>query len=290
MEQLLHHLRSLGFTEIESKIIVELARHGPAGGYEIAKRLGASRSNVYAAMQRLERQGALLKEPGEPARYKALRPEELTRLISERVESSLAFVEKILPRPEGVQDSFTQSDGDKAVLDQAARQLAGAREEIVVDLWREEAALLQKELAAAESRGVRVLWACESSEQGISRTLAWPGWKGTQERKRGGRKFSLVVDRAWCMIGMRGGELDTSALVTTHPVMVELLLSQFSQELVLFELEQDMGKELEERYGAHFDVIQKEYLSPEPEDELGIEAMKGNDRPASQKRDRISAP
>ena len=46
MDQLLHHLRHLGFTEMESKIMVELARQGSASGYEVAKRLGVSRSNA----------------------------------------------------------------------------------------------------------------------------------------------------------------------------------------------------------------------------------------------------
>ena len=67
MEQLSHHLRNLGFTEIESKIMVDLAEYGPAGGYEVAKRLGASRSNVYAAMRRLERQGHLSEWTGNPS-------------------------------------------------------------------------------------------------------------------------------------------------------------------------------------------------------------------------------
>ncbi len=53
MERLLHHLRNLGFTEMEAKVMVELSRQNAASGYEVAKRLGASRSNVYAALQRL---------------------------------------------------------------------------------------------------------------------------------------------------------------------------------------------------------------------------------------------
>lgn len=57
MEQLLLHLRNLGFTEMESKIMVELATKGQASGYEVAKQLGVSRSNVYAALQRLTQQG-----------------------------------------------------------------------------------------------------------------------------------------------------------------------------------------------------------------------------------------
>lgn len=269
MEQLLHHLRNLGFTEIESKIMVDLAEHGPAGGYEVAKRLGASRSNVYAAMQRLERQGALQRESGEPVRYKALKPEDLTRMISGRVEASLAYVEKSLPRQEKDGEPFLNVEGDRAVMELAAKKLAQAEREIVVDVWREEATLLREELEAAENRGVRVLWACDGPDNGLARTLAWPGWKGISERKRGGRKFSFVIDREWCMLGMRGGEMDTQALVTSHPVMAELLLHHFSQEMVLFELEQDMGRQLEERYGSHYGAIQGKYVACGPDNQEG---------------------
>ncbi|MFC7680557.1 TrmB family transcriptional regulator [Paenibacillus sp. GCM10028914] len=261
MEQLLNHLRNLGFTEIESKIMVDLAEHGPAGGYEVAKRLGASRSNVYAAMQRLERQGALERGAGEPVRYNTLKPEELTRLISSRVEASLAYVEKSLPRPEGHAAPFQSVDGDKEVLERVARKLAQAESEIVVDVWREEATLLREELEAAEKRGVRVLWACDGPDDGLARTLAWSGWKGIEERKQGGRKFSFVIDREWCMLGMRGGEMDTQAVVTEHPVMAELLLHHFSQEMVLYELEQDIGRQLEDTYGPYFGRIQSKYIA-----------------------------
>ncbi|UNK19107.1 TrmB family transcriptional regulator [Paenibacillus sp. N3/727] len=263
MEQLLNHLRNLGFTEIESKIMVDLAEHGPAGGYEVAKRLGASRSNVYAAMQRLERQGALQRGSGEPVRYKTLKPEELTRMISGRVEASLAFVEKSLPRQDGNEAPFLSVEGDKAVLEQVTRKLAQAETEIVVDVWREEATLLREELEAAENRGVRVLWACDGPDNGLARTLAWTGWKGIEERKQGGRKFSFVIDREWCMLGMRGGEMETQAVVTAHPVMAELLLHHFSQEMVLFELEQDMGRQLENTYGPHYGRIQRKYIASE---------------------------
>ncbi|WP_106769046.1 TrmB family transcriptional regulator [Paenibacillus faecalis] len=265
MEQLLNHLRSLGFTEIESKIIVDLAQHGPAGGYEVAKRLGASRSNVYAAMQRLERQGALQREDGEPVRYKTLKPEELTRMISGRVEASLAYVEKSLPRQSGNAEPFVSIQGDKDVFEHVIRQLSQAEYEIVVDVWREEAALLREELEAAENRGVRVLWACDGPDHSLARTLAWTGWNGIEERKQGGRKFSFVIDRHWCMLGMRGGEMDTEAVVSSHPVMAELLLHHFSQEMVLYELEQDMGEQLEDTYGLYFSRIQSKYITLEEE-------------------------
>ena len=43
--------------------------------------------------------------------------------------------------------------------------------------------------------------------------------------------------------------------------MTELLLNHFAQELVLYELEQDMGEELESRYGHRYEELSARYWS-----------------------------
>lgn len=52
----------------------------------------------------------------------------------------------------------------------------------------------------------------------------------------------------------------TQALVTEHPLMVKLLLEYFAQELILYELEEDMGEELERRYGRRFEHMMNKYV------------------------------
>ncbi|MBY9079960.1 TrmB family transcriptional regulator [Paenibacillus sp. HN-1] len=267
MEQLLVHLRSLGFTEMESKIMVELASIGQSSGYEVAKRLGVSRSNVYAALQRLTQQGYVRCGDGEPARYSVLAPEELAKMISGRVEASLAFVEKEMPRGGLVSATFYNVEGERNVMDALSRQLHAAEHEIVVDVWREEASLLRSELEEAERRGVRLLWAFDGGNA-ASPYLPWQPLAGNAEPE--GRKFSFVIDRKWCMLGMRG-EDGAQAVVTEHRVLVELLLAHFTQEMVLFELEQDMGPELERRYGHRYSDIYQRYISGDGEESAAEE-------------------
>jgi sugar-specific transcriptional regulator TrmB len=259
MEQLLLHLRNLGFTEMESKIMVELAAKGQASGYEVAKQLGVSRSNVYAALQRLTQQGYVRCGEGEPARYSVLNPDELALMISGRVQASLHFVESEMPRGGPVSPSFYNLEGERNVLGTLVRQLNTAKREIVVDVWREEASLLRNELEQAELRGVKLLWAFDGGNAGPIPYPAWPPLNGNAARKDG-RKFSFVIDRSWCMLGMRYEDGSVQAVVTEHPVLVELLLNHFTQEMVLFELEQDMGPELEQRYGERYGNIYRKYV------------------------------
>ncbi|MET3211548.1 UNVERIFIED_CONTAM: sugar-specific transcriptional regulator TrmB [Paenibacillus sp. PvR008] len=259
MERLLHHLRNLGFTEMEAKVMVELSRQNAASGYEVAKRLGASRSNVYAALQRLAGQGYLRASAGEPVRYSMLPPGELTRMIEGQLQESLRAVEKEMPRAEPAKPTFYNAEGDRNVLESLTRELERAEHEIVLDLWREEAELLRTELEKAEKRGVRLLWSCDNGESVLGPWLPRASQEAGQEPA--GRKFSFVIDRRWCMLGMRGENCSTQALITEHPVMTGMLLNHFAQDLILYELEHDMGSELSTRYGWRYEGIIGKYMS-----------------------------
>lgn len=202
---------------------------------------------------------------GEPARYSVLDPEELATMISGRVQASLAYMESEMPRGGPVSPSFYNVEGDRNVIGELVRQLNLAAQEIVVDVWREEASLLRSELEQAEKRGVKLLWAFDGGDAVPAPYPVWPPLPGKPERS-GGRKFSFVVDRSWCMLGMRYEDGSAQAVITEHPVLVELLLKSFTQELVLFELEEDMGPELQRRYGERYSRIYSKYVLHDQEE------------------------
>ena len=49
------------------------------------------------------------------------------------------------------------------------------------------------------------------------------------------------------------------AMLTEHPAMVELLLNNFFRDVVIHELQQDMGAKLEDKYGKNFKKIIQKY-------------------------------
>lgn len=261
MDQLIHHLRVLGFTEMESKMLVVLAEQGTMSGYEVAKRLGVSRSNVYAALQKLVDHGFVLHSKGEPSLYTVLKVEELTRIIADQMQESIRNVESLMPKQANDRTEFFSLDSERKVIERLRQELNRAKQEIIVNVWAEEATLVRDELEVAEKRGVKVLWSFvgKDAEPRKSQQKLLFGVPEDAEHVVG-RKFSIVVDRRWCMLGMRAAGQPTKALFTEHPALRELLLNHFAQELVLFELEQDMGEELYERYGANYEHIYRRYF------------------------------
>ncbi|WCF08778.1 HTH domain-containing protein [Paenibacillus thiaminolyticus] len=256
MEGLVSHLRALGFTEMEAKIVVSLSEQGAMTGYEIAKKLGVSRSNVYAALQRLVDQGVILHRKGDPSHYAALPAEELTKLLATRLETSLRYVQQHMPAAEADGSSFYSVEGERAVADTIKRTLHEAEREIIVDVWPDQAAVLREELLLAEARGVKVLWSIAGHE-GRTTERIWP-MSGAAESEP--RHFAFVVDRRETLIGARGSGHATKALLTEHPAVTRLVLSHFLQEAVLYELEREMDRDGQRRFGERIEEIMAKYF------------------------------
>lgn len=261
MDQLLQHLRGLGFTEMESKIMVHLSKEGASSGYEVSKQLGASRSNVYAVLQRLHARGILYCSDSEPAKYTMLPADEFTHMISNHVQESLQYVEQAMPKQKTSSPDFATLQGDRQIMEVLAKEIARAKYEIIIDLCSEEASLFHKELKDAENRGVRLLWSCDAGNAEQSPFFGWhPLTDNETQFLSRGRTFSFIIDRRWSMLGSRGNEVDTMGLVTEHPVMIRLLLGYFAQELIMYELEQDLGQEILKRYGPRYEQIWSKYI------------------------------
>ena len=74
-------------------------------------------------------------------------------------------------------------EGDQAVLDVLVRELKRAKQEIVVDVWREEASLLREPLAEAEARESRCCGLVTARTR-VSQER-WRGLGGTDLRSAG---------------------------------------------------------------------------------------------------------
>jgi sugar-specific transcriptional regulator TrmB len=262
MENVHLHLKNLGFTDLEAKCLHVLAVSGTQTGYEIAKELGVSRSNVYAALQKLAEKGAVLTSHGEPTVYQSVPIEEIGERIEAELQASIRYVKEHLPKQDTHRSEYFSLEGDPKVIERVRSELRKAKEEAFCDLAPEEAKLLKEDIRLATSLGVRVLV--------VSTGEAAPLFarrRGESLKAQDGRKFTLLLDRKLAIVGTRGGDEPTLAMLTEHAAMVELLYHQFCSSVVLQELGQDMGAKLEDKYGKHFKKIIQKYIDgkvPEP--------------------------
>ncbi|WP_248925121.1 TrmB family transcriptional regulator [Paenibacillus hamazuiensis] len=261
MEMLLQHLKLLGFTELEAKCLYVLTESGTLTGYELAKRLGASRSNVYSALQKLTEKGVVLASVGEPMHYSCLPVDEIGEKLQTDIQASIRFVKANMPRRETQRADFFSLEGDAKIMERLRSELKACREEAFCDLWSEEAGMLGDELRQLQERSVRVLVSLVGGGGLPEGVKALPHERDDAWQERNGRKFSLLLDRRLAIIGTRGGAEPAKAMLTEHPAMTELLLNNFYHDMVMHELLKDMGPELESRYGKHFEAVVRKYIT-----------------------------
>jgi len=262
MEQVVQHLKNLGFTELEAKCLHVLSETGTMTGYEIAKRLGVSRSNVYVALQKLVEKGVALASKGEPTHYQSVPIEEISEKVEAELQASIRYVKEHMLRRDAMRTEYFSVEGDQKVLERIRAELRKTQGEALCDLWAEEAELLGPQLLQAQQGGAHVLVSLvgDVEPSGIEcvphgREEAW--------QQEHGRKFTLLLDRRLAIIGTRGGDGEpVKAMLTEHPAMVALLLNNFLHDLVMYELQKDMGPKLEDKYGKNFKKLIQKYTEP----------------------------
>jgi HTH-type transcriptional regulator, sugar sensing transcriptional regulator len=264
MDEVLQHLKHLGFTDLEAKCLHVLAECGTQTGYEIAKRLGVSRSNVYSALQKLAEKGVVLTSHGEPTHYQSVPIDEIGDKIEADLQASIRFVKTHMPKQDAERTEYFSMEGDAKVIDRIRAELKKAREEALCDLWSEEAKLLKDDLVHAGGQGVRILASTVGDVELPDSVHQFPHGREEVWQERNGRKFSLLLDRKLAIIGTRGGGEPTKAMLTEHPAMVELLLNGFFHDVVMHDLQRDMGAKLEEKYGKNFKKIIQKYTEAKP--------------------------
>jgi DNA-binding MarR family transcriptional regulator len=226
MGALEQHLVALGFSEYEARAWVGLARHGPLTGYELAKRTGVPRANVYAVLSRLEQRGAVVRAvTPDGQRYAAIPGGELLRRLAEDVDRHLEAAAAALaglgaPREEAL---LWNVQGRAAALAHAREQVRASRTTLWIANAPPEAAELGEEIRHAHSRGVHVETLClDACPQECG------GCKGTVYRyrvppERGGRWLVVVRDGEELFAAEIRGDGECAGVRTTNPLFVQLV-------------------------------------------------------------------
>ena len=195
-DDLINALQGLGFSEIEALVYAYLVGREPATGYRISHGIGKPTANTYKAIASLVQQGAVQVDEGGSRLIRAVPPDELLAGLEQRARKMREAARAALAdRSSDVVDDrvYTLRAPDQ-VLERARAMLARAREIVLGDLFPGPLEALAGDLAAAASRGVRVVvkvyspldvpGVAEVPEADAARALAeWPG-----------QQLSLVVD------------------------------------------------------------------------------------------------
>ena len=256
---MIEQLRKIGMSDLEARCYLTLHGEANLSGYEIAKRVSVSRTNVYAALRSLADKGMCRVIEANPVLYNAVPIDQLVRLLKSDFEQSAQILLEELNTPPRDTSSFYNWQGDKALEAAIRRLVSNADQSVIVDIWAEDVHWFEEPLLEAERRGAAVtLITIGDSHSRLKNVLTHKRseeWKDVESRK-----FSILCDSRSAMIGSFGRRLKLSALETDHPAIIELLKNGFYHDLVMEQIERDFSGELDEKYGEHYKKIIEPYM------------------------------
>jgi sugar-specific transcriptional regulator TrmB len=241
-------LQRLGFSEYEARAYVTLLRKSRLNGYELAKESGIPRPNVYTVIAKLIDRGAVLTISSESGpRYAAIDPQQLVARIEGEQRQALQATTKSL---EGLGsatevDEILTARGYSALIDHVKSAITEARDTVLLALFPSEAQQLERELAAAEGRGVTITILCLTGCPGDCGFCRGHAYRYRVAMPRNARWLIATIDANVLVAGQVQDD-DTTALFTRQPMLVELTSAYIRQSIAMASVITDLGPKLEE--------------------------------------------
>jgi sugar-specific transcriptional regulator TrmB len=204
LNELVRHLQELGLADNEARCYAVLHVHGPMSGYEIARRSGIARGNVYPSLDRLLSKAAVVRASDD--RFLAVPIEQFVTLrqasVSAAAAGAVAELEQLGRTGEYAQVLSVR--GDEAILARARNGLSEAPGTAFLAGFPEDLAALAPAVGEAVTRGVSVEILSYGAAPATLPDVVEHGAAEEIRRAQGGR---LLLLAAWPhgLIGVLGG-------------------------------------------------------------------------------------
>ena len=96
MEELIEHLKELGFNTYESRVYLALLQYGNSTGYEVSKNSGVPQARAYDTLKMLETKKIVISTGEKPATYMPVAPKEILDRYKSRYKNSFDYLDKNL--------------------------------------------------------------------------------------------------------------------------------------------------------------------------------------------------
>ncbi len=249
-------LQQLGFTTYEAKSYAALIDEDGLNGYELAKKSGIPRANIYAVAEKLVERGAILRsEQDGSQRYSAVPPEQLIHSLEAEYKRALNTAKKAMERQTNQARSHAVFNLRGQELIARAKQIIdNSQKTLFIGIEKREAGALAESMQHAYHRGVEINTLCMQAcadECG--------GCQGTIERYNvapaGETNWLILIsDNKTALVG-QVNEHNAEGMVTDQRIGVEIANAFIKQNVTLAAMGEALGDKLKDLVPAS--VIQQ---------------------------------
>jgi len=240
-QKLVSLLRSIGLNQYEAQAYASLLLFGGATAGELSNRAEVPRPRVYDIINRLEKKGFVVVEPGRPVKYRAVPPKQAIqsylKLKEEEFKKEYERIMAIAEQLEREHGPKMRKESEKGIwvlnTDNVLRTsihnlIAGAQESVIVtvtpEFFGEYGNTILPAIQQAAAKGVNVTVVAPKSMKG---TFAVAGDVEVVESEQE-LPPSILVDNKTAVIAMPN---DSKAVLVDHPEFARSLRNMMSPHL-----------------------------------------------------------
>ncbi len=260
-ETIILDLMSLGFTEYEAKVYINLLGDHPSTGYQISKQAGIPRSMVYEALGRLSGRGAVLQAGEDRAtHYRPLPPEILLERHMHEQERRVTNLRKYLQTiyVDKKEERLWSIRGEETILTYASRMIQKAENEVLLVLADSHLEVLSREICDAHDKDVMIsALLTGEGKLDCGEVARHPPLESELQQLT--EMLVVVVDQDEALIASSNGEL--IGTITNNPHLT-LIARQFVwMELFAQRIYKQIGKEIMPKLNHEDQRILKSFAS-----------------------------
>ncbi len=250
MEELLEHLKELGFNTYESRVYLALLQYGNSTGYEVSKNSGVPQARAYDTLKALETKKVVISTGEKPLTYMPVDPNEILERYKNKYNRSMSYLKENLLNFSGdyVEPIINIRD-QKDVFSNITRLIEKSEKEILIEAWNDDFAQYKTIINDAYNRGVDVKIVGYNNLE-CDFGLVYQHAGGDFLEKTVGRCFIMTVDEKEGLVGLVNDKQDiTDAVCTKNSALVFIMKELIVHDMFQIDIENNFGAELSKVYG-----------------------------------------
>lgn len=243
-KKLAEYLMSFGLTGQEAAIYLELFRSGTSNGYELAKNIEMSRSNVYKALEGLADKGAAYVSEGASRKFTAVDIGELCQNKINNLIRKQEFLLAHMPKEKEEAAGYVTIAADENIADKIRNMLMAAKKRVYLSMSVPLLSQFKEELTELTERNIKVVvltaFPKDVEERGEQLSTKTKGVKVylTSDKKN---QIGIITDSRYVLTGELGKGRDSTCLYTGQANFVQVFKDSMKNEIRLLELEGKKG-------------------------------------------------
>lgn len=260
---ILETVKNLGFTEYEAKAYLALLEKAPLSGYAVSLNSGVPRSKIYEVLGGMAQRGDVIVSPDATPLYVPLPPGELIARKKTETERRFEAAGEALERyavSSRHREGIWNITGRDAILGRVAEGIRRAKRRVLLEIWKDDAGVLEDVLREASGRGVEVVVVSYGPLDFSFATVYLHDISEQITSEYGGRWVVFGADDCEVVAGIVSLGDDSRAAWTSHPGLVMPITEVIVHDIYIMEIMREFRGELEAKFGPSLTDLRRKFL------------------------------